>query len=436
MTGMEAAIRGALEKAGIPGAQARRRIYDSARGALDRSLERQGIIDADKIAEHRHKLEQLIADIEAEWTPPGETDAPGFASAGLPSQEWPDAPAATTAHAEPAPVIPAPGASGRTGSASPIDPAWSGSAAASPHAGSGAAPVVAPASRASRPPEALRSEASLDIAPDASDHTGPSGFAGDAGPGAEPSPHIPAPAGTQARPDRPEKKIKVPKQRHKPRKEKRRRGVFAGFFSAAVMLSFLGIGIWWMADSGLFKSAAERDTGVPNPPPSLSRDDFAGGPQPLNPGAGFSSDWTNVYTPGRDGAPQPGGDASAEIIEEQDSTVLRIVSRSGGAGGEVRVPLSAQVMQALAGRQSVLALTVRTAAPEPTQIYVACEFSVLGDCGRHRFNVTYDTTDILFDLNYDRALAPNEGGHLVINSDISGGGKGIDLVAVRMRPAS
>ena len=45
-----------------------------------------------------------------------------------------------------------------------------------------------------------------------------------------------------------------------------------------------------------------------------------------------------------------------------------------------------------------------------------------------------DTNDILFSVDYDRALAPNEGGSLVINSDISGAGKAIDLIAVRIRP--
>jgi hypothetical protein len=67
------------------------------------------------------------------------------------------------------------------------------------------------------------------------------------------------------------------------------------------MLSFLGIGVWWLIESGALTTAEQRDTGVPNPPPSLSRDDFAGGPQQLNPGSGFSGEWANVYTPGRDG---------------------------------------------------------------------------------------------------------------------------------------
>ena len=114
------------------------------------------------------------------------------------------------------------------------------------------------------------------------------------------------------------------------------------------MLSFLGIGVWWLIESGALKSAAERDTGVPNPPPSLSRDDFAGGPQQLNPDSGFSGEWANVYTPGRDGAAEASGNASVEVIEEADGNVLRIVSGSADANGEVRVPLGADVMQALA----------------------------------------------------------------------------------------
>lgn len=422
---MEAAIRGALEKAGIPGAQARRRIYDSARGALDRSLERQGINDADKIGEHRRRLELLIADIEAEWTPPVEADAPAV-------NAWPDAPATNSPHVDAVPVDPVFGGHGPTptqsGSAHHVEPVWSAAAPTQPE--TGAAPTIAPVSRLPQP--ARRGEANLDITPGAADHTGAASPDDYPELSAERPPHIPAPSSGEARSARPAKPVKVPG----PGQEKRRRGVFAGFFSAAVMLSFLGIGIWWMVDSGLFKTAAERDTGVPNPPPSLSRDDYAGGPQSLNPGAGFSSDWTNIYRPGRDGAPQARGNASAEIIEEEESTVVRIISLSGDAGGEVLVPLPAEVMQALAGRKSLLALTVRTASADATQIYVTCEFSVLGDCGRHRFDVTYDTTDVLFELDYDRALAPNEGGNLVINSDISGGGKGIDLVAVRIRPAS
>jgi hypothetical protein len=397
---MEAAIRGALEKAGIPGARARERIYDSARSALDRSLERQGVSDGERIAAHQARLEDLIAAIESEWTPPADISPAGAAGAGI----APEVSSGDVAPATPADVW-------------TVDPEPKGPAGE-------AAPVVA-ATRSESPAEATSGgDARLDFAP-------PAGETANAPPpiAAEPAERQRLPAAKQARRS---KKVKLPKA--KP--EKRRRPIFAAMFSGAVMLSFLGIGVWWLIESGALTTADQRDTGVPNPPPSLTRDDFAGGPQQLNPGSGFTGEWANVYTPGRDGSPVIGDGASAEVIEQTGGNVLRIVSRSKDQNGEVRIPLGAEVMQALAGRQSALAISVRSASSETTQIYVKCEFSVLGDCGRRRFDVTYETSDLLFSLDFDRALAPNEAGYLVINSDITGDGKGIDLLAVRIRPIS
>lgn len=402
MTGMETAIRAALEKAGIPGAQTRQRIYDSARGALDRSLARQSITDPERIADHRQRLETLIASIEAEWTPPSEAPAPTSAP---PVETAAAAPRVASAAETPATGEPAWPAADRQGAAS-----------------GDAAPMVEPPSR---PSASASSSASLDIAPDVRDHAAAAGQTENhTGSAAE---SLPEAAVTPAKPA---KKIRAAK----PPKQKRRRGLFASLLSAAVMLSFFGIGAWWLIESGALKSAAERDTGVPNPPPSLSRDDYAGGPQPLNPGAGFSGEWANVYAPGGDGAPQTRGNASVDLVDGEGGPALRIFSQSGGPEGEVLVPLGAEVLQALAGRQSMLAITVRSASPETTQIYVKCEFSVLGDCGRRRFDVESNVSDLLISLDYDRALAPSEGGHLVINSDISGAGKGIDLIALRIRP--
>ena len=466
---MEAAIRGALDKAGIPGAQARRRIYDSARAALDRSLERQGIADPERIDEHREKLELLIADIEAEWTPPSETATPPSPAAApevFASRDEAAAarPPVAAPQVQPAPTKPAQAQSAAVRQAPaetrPVQKEPEASAPKAPKPDTRAPEVLGPehdgpqtrgapwsdlepstgvphqpapavAAVSAQPqgdarPQAAAGDAMLDFVPGAAGAAAGAGAAPELN--AERPPHIAAPAG--AKPQKPGKKTKVAKAR----KEKRKRPIFASLFSAAVMLSFLGIGIWWLIESGALMSAEERDTGVPNPPPSLSRDDFAGGPQQLNPGAGFSGEWANVYTPGRDGTAEAGGNASVEVIEEAEGNVLRIVSASAGANGEVRVPLGPEVMQARAGRQSVLALTMRSATPEATQIYVRCEFSVLGDCGRRRFDVTYDTNDILFSLDYDRALAPNQGGFLIINSDVSGGAKGVDLIAVRIRP--
>ncbi len=424
MKGMEAAIRGALERAGIPGAQERVRIYDSARLALDRSLERQGVHEADKVDAHRARLEELIAGIEAEWLPPV-ADAPAPPPPTPPSVSAVSTPQETTQSAEFAEIVHPDRVEAPTGRQNPTV--------------NSAPSVASPLADAGRAPQAGGGEARLDFAPEARGTAAATKNRLDDVAPVRPDRATGTPMAGVTSPDRPErsakpqkpaKKVKVPKARL----EKRKRPVFAGIFSAAVMLSFLGIGVWWLIESGALTTAAQRDTGVPNPPPSLTRDDFAGGPQQLNPGSGFSGEWASVYTPGRDGAPVTRANASAEVIEQEDGNILRIISRSGDQSGEVLVPLGADVMQALAGRQSALAISVRSASSETTQIYVTCDFSVLGDCGRRRFDVTYDTSDILLSLDYDRALAPNEAGYLAINSDIAGGGKGIDLMAIRIRP--
>ncbi|WP_394690906.1 hypothetical protein [Hoeflea sp.] len=424
MKGMEAAIRGALERAGIPGAQERISIYDSARLALDRSLERQGVHEVDRVAAHRARLEELIAGIEAEWRPPA-ADAPVPPPTAPPSVSAVSAPDETMHSAEFAEIV-------------HPDRVEAPALRQTPTADS-APSVNSPLADPGHVPQAKGGEARLDIAPEARGTAAPhDDRLDDVAPvrpdkvSAAPVAPVAPPARPEraAKPQKPVKKVKVPKA--KP--EKRKRPVFAAIFSGAVMLSFLGIGVWWLIESGALTTAAQRDTGVPNPPPSLTRDDFAGGPQQLNPGSGFSGEWANVYTPGHDGAPVTRANASAEVIEQEDGNVLRIISRSGDQSGEVLVPLGADVMQVLAGRQSALAISVRSASSETTQIYVTCDFSVLGDCGRRRFDVTYDTSDILLSLDYDRALAPNEAGYLAINSDISGEGKGIDLMAIRIRP--
>ncbi len=422
---MEAAIRGALERAGIPGAQARVRIYDSARLALDRSLERQGVTEPDKVAAHRLRLEDLIANIEAEWQPQI-TDEPAAPVSGVKPAEvsadfsavvHPDSVEAGEAVDTPAPHPEQPGTRPEQ-AAGPVVP-----------------PPVATPERKLAPDNAADRNGNLDFAPDLSDDavTRKAGVA-------QASPDFPeaerGPSQMRGAPEPVPAKRKKSAKSPKPKREKRRRPIFAAFFSAAVMLSFIGIGVWWLIESGALTTAEQRDTGVPNPPPSLTRDDFAGGPQQLTPGSGFSGEWSSVYSPGQDGDAVARANASAGVTEAEGETVLEIVSRSGDQTGEVLVPLGADVMQALAGRKSALAISVRSTSSEPTQIYIKCDFPLLGDCGRRRFDVTYDTSDILLSLDYDRSLAPNDAGYLIINSDISGGGKGIELLAIRIRPLS
>jgi hypothetical protein len=396
---MEAAIRGALDKAGIPGAQARRRIYDSARAALDRSLERQGITDPERVDDHRHRLELLIAEIEAEWTPPAaEEPAP---EAAAPSVELPadTGPGEAEAPATPRPVYDVEAVLGPEHDQPEVAHVSRDNTAAGAEA-----PQQARTGRefGVAAPERTGCGRQSDFAPDAREHEGagaPVSVTAEERPA-----HIKAPAS----------RFRKTGQEGQDPKTAQGKALAPG-----VCRDLLGGGdavvsrdrVWWLIESGALKSAAERDTGVPNPPPSLSRDDFAGGPQQLNPGSGFSGSGPMCSRPAATATPEVRGNARAEVIEERKAMCFGFRRAAATQVGRCWCRLAPKSCRRWPGgnrcwrSDGPLGLV-----PETTQIYVKCEFSVLGDCGRRRFDVTYDTTDILFSLDYDRALAPNEGG--------------------------
>ena len=54
------------------------------------------------------------------------------------------------------------------------------------------------------------------------------------------------------------------------------------------------------------------------------------------------------------------------------------------------------------------------------------------ELGRHRFDVTRQKSDALFQIHLDKSQA--SGGNFVINSDVDGKGQGVNLYAVRVLP--
>ncbi len=113
---------------------------------------------------------------------------------------------------------------------------------------------------------------------------------------------------------------------------------------------------------------------------------------------------------------------------------VRLISQSNGSDGNVSINVPADVLQQLAGKSSTIAITLQSTSDEPTQITVECDFQSLGDCARHRFSVTRQKSDVLLQVRFDRSLAPNSAGSLMINSDVDGKARGINLYAVRILP--
>nr|WP_206114586.1 MULTISPECIES: regulator [Rhizobium] len=393
VSGLETAIRTALENSDRDNPEVRARIYQSARQALEAGLRKQDITDTEVVAHHRHRLESTIHAIESE-----ERDRLH------PRQRPPEVPVP--------PVVEMPAPPVHRDEVDDID-----------------SPAVSGETRAPEVSFGRRDEASLDDV-----HAGSGDHLAAAPVGEERLARGQRATNMDFRPER-------AAGRRKPRK------FFSRLLVWCVLLAFIGIGAWWAHTSGLLLTAAERDTSVANPPASTQPEDFTGNddsagntasptdqPVTIDPQNSFSADWIPLFKPEDADKIQSGPKARTEKITENDGPAIRLISESGAADGNISISVPSSVLQQLAGKSSTIALTLQSTTDEPTQVTVECNFQSLGNCARHRFNVTREKSDALLQVKFDRSLAPNAPGTLTINSDLDGKARGINLFAIRILP--
>ncbi len=214
----------------------------------------------------------------------------------------------------------------------------------------------------------------------------------------------------------------------------RRRGRFyAMAFLAVTLIAAIGMGVWWTVDQGLFLSAEQRDTSVPNPPLALENEEFVPeGTSPSPPLLGVAddtADWITIFDPSdpTQVSTPPGGEAA--VIDSEYGPVLRI--RASSADEPVKFDVGQGVLDQIAGRRAVFNVVAATEEGKPTQMSVTCDFGSLGDCGRNRYDVTAEQTDFLFDLDIP-AGDPAGAGKIAIVSDVEDQGRAVDIRAIRV----
>ncbi|OAE43614.1 hypothetical protein [Agrobacterium tumefaciens] len=384
MSGLETAIRNALEKSDRSNAEVRARIYQSSRQALEAGLRKQGIDDPQVVAQQRQRLEGLIHQIENEernrlldrveqqLRPPEETLTPESLRQDDHSV---DPVSETDSHDHMA-----------------VEPELRGETR---DVRLGTATVAsAPIKTRRRGDKAAKRGSS---AADSSLAFRPEGAVG----------------------------------------RRKRLGLFARLFIYVTILAFIGFGAWWVYSSGLLLSPEQRDTSVPNPPAQVEAEDFNGTePAPsLSAGRGFSDDWVEVFNAERGSSGVSAGPrATVENIATPAGKALRVTSKSVAQDGAVSIEVPVEVMRDMAGKSSTISLTLQSSSDRQTQVSVSCDFSTLGDCSRHRFTATAERADMLLNATFERSIAPNAPGKVFINSDIDGSGRPVNLYSVRILP--
>lgn len=375
MTGLETAIRSAIERAGATDAETRQRIYRSARAALEKGLDQRPDLDPAAAAAQRSRFEALVREIEADEARANDGEAVFEEDAAAsPEDDTPSVPSIDDDLAD--------------------------------------RPAGADVPRVSVTPDArLGARESRDA------ETPPA-----------------ATVAGEVEPARTRKGRKAAAREEKRERRSRRQargGIFSTLFLLAVLLVFGGLALWFVDTAGLLDEG-----GKPVGPGSFGSIDGSNAEGAgLMAGGGFVGDWIAIFKAGKDEPPAAPGAATVQPVKDERGQAVRITSSKAGPDGSVHIAFPAETLARMAGKSWIIALNARSVGGKPTQIAIECSFGSLGDCGRQRMDVAVETTDIVFRVDFTKGTAPGEAGYLLVNSDISGQGKAIDLFAVGVHAA-
>jgi hypothetical protein len=442
VSGLETAIRNALERSERGDKEVRSRIYQSARQALDAGLRKQGVTDQLVIMQQRKRLEDKIREIEDEEAAKV-SEGPAVSS---------------SLDVRPEPM----GQAGWTAAVTPAAPS-AAAAAAQPIAPPIAPPVSQPSSQGSGPtgpaPSAYDGEDHM-VAVDVpgggrSDHAdvgAPGALGGvtrsptaDAG-GAVPEVGLDRPQrsvteaptllelqpkGRKARKAaKAEAALDVPAERAA--KPRRRRSFLSHLMTWMITLAVVAVGCWLFYRSGMVQSVVDEAMQAADRANTVQPS--GQGPSALASRGGFSEDWAPIFEPAEAAAFTAGPQAQAEIATAPEGQALKLASATPEADGNVVIEVPADILRELAGRSSTLAVTIQSAVNEPAQLSVQCDFGSLGTCRRHRFTATQEKLDALFRVTFDHTLAPSSPGRLILNAGGGGAERPILIYSVRALP--
>ncbi len=386
---IETAIRNAFEKGDASDRAFREKVYRSAFAALERALKANPHVTVETAINRRKNLQSKITEIESEYLPAAPAVSPDVRAAERALGEVRIEPTGPRAGATPAAATAAPSVSLGDGSRA-------GPAAPEPSVAPGPAQRSKFAPALPEPPEFdPQAERAAPVA------------------GAEAA--VPAQAGRVV--------------------DSRRRRPFAAMFVVVTLAAAIGAGIWWGMSTGLFKSLAEIDTSVPNPPKVAAEEDFDPDEEPIGapslPGTADQRDWIGVFSPADASTVAAPGGTEAAAMSDDTGAFLRIRSNSDAA---VVFDVGQGVLERLAGKRVVFAIVARAEEGKETQISISCNFGELGGCGRKRYAVGYERGDFLFEVAFPQKQ-PGAAGTIAIVSDIGGGGKAIDVYEIKASPA-
>ncbi len=208
----------------------------------------------------------------------------------------------------------------------------------------------------------------------------------------------------------------------------------AFLFILITLLAFLVMGVWIAYSTGALKLRGSEET-VPDNTVLVAPQD-----QPIAPAVPTQNaapapadDWLMIFRPDNPGDLVVDPTISANVAGTGPLAHLRIEPAASTTGeAAVVFAIGKGILEQIAGKNVVFDIVAAAADDKPTQISILCDFAGLGDCGRKRYQVDGVTSDNLFQIEFP-AGKPTGDGEIILNPDVDGKGRALEIYAIKVR---
>jgi hypothetical protein len=219
----------------------------------------------------------------------------------------------------------------------------------------------------------------------------------------------------------------------KPGSEPRRGWAF--LFILITLLAFFIMALWIAFSTGALKIRGAAETPPVETVTVAPADQPAPAAEPAVP-APVSDDWLMIFRPDNPGDLVVDPTIKADIKGQGPLARLRIEPAPSTTGDAAVVfSIGQGILQQVAGKKAVFDIVAAADKGKPTQISVLCDFSGLGDCGRKRYQIDDATSDNLFQIEFP-AGTPEGAGEFILNPDVDGKGRALEIYAIKVRVAN
>jgi hypothetical protein len=209
-------------------------------------------------------------------------------------------------------------------------------------------------------------------------------------------------------------------------------------------LAVLVMGLWFAISNGALKLRGAAD--VPDTTVTIDPQDMpeaekpaAAANQPAAPqaqSAAGADNWLMIFRPDNPGELVVDPTIIANLKGSGPLAHLRVEPAKSSTGeAAVVFSIGSGILEQVAGKRVVFDIVAAADDGNPTQISVFCDFAGLGDCGRKRFQIDGTTSDNLFQIEFP-AGNPTGNGQIVLNPDVEGKGRPLEIYAIKVRVAN